>query len=59
MSPASFAAPQGKAPGRPSKSLTVTQARAELTAAEDDWLNAHFVLSLVSGVRTEEARALR
>jgi hypothetical protein len=37
----------------------VTQARAELTAAEDDWLNAYFVLSLVSGVRTEEARALR
>jgi integrase len=53
------AAPQGKAPGRPSKSLTVTQARAELTAAEDDWLNAYFVLSPVSGVRTEEARALR
>jgi hypothetical protein len=37
----------------------VTQARAELTAAVDDRLNAYFVLSLVSGVRTEEARALR
>lgn len=59
MSQASFAAPQGKAPGRPSKSLTVTQARAELTAAVDDRLNVYFVLSLVSGARTEEARALR
>ena len=52
-------APKGQAPGRPSKSLTVAQARAVLKAAESDRLNAYFVLSLVTGVRTEEARALR
>lgn len=33
-------APQGKAPGRPSKALTVTQALAVLKAAEDDRLYA-------------------
>jgi hypothetical protein len=52
-------APKRQAPGRPSKSLTVAQARAVLKAAEADRLNAYFVLSLVTGVRTEEARALR
>jgi integrase len=52
-------APQGKAPGRPSKALTVTQALAVLKAAENDRLYAYFVLSLLTGMRTEEARALR
>ena len=52
-------APQGQSPGRPSKALTVDQALAVLKAAEDDRLRAYFVLSLVTGVRTEEARALR
>lgn len=52
-------APQGKAPGGQSKSLTVTQTRAALTAAVDDTLNAYFVLGLVTRLRTEEARALR
>jgi integrase len=45
--------------GRPSKSLTLQQARAVLAAAEPTRLNAYVVLSLLSGVRTEEARALR
>jgi hypothetical protein len=52
-------APQGQSPGRPSKALTVDQALAVLKAAEDDRLRAYFVLSLLTGVRTEEARALR
>ena len=52
-------APAGKAPGRPSKALTVTQALAVLKAAEEDRLYAYFVLSLLTGVRIEEARALR
>ncbi len=34
------------------------QARAVLAAAESDRLNAYFVLSLLTGVRGEEARAL-
>jgi integrase len=51
--------PKGKAPGRPSKSLTVLQARSLIRAAEDDALMlAHILLGLGSGVRTEEARAL-
>jgi hypothetical protein len=37
-------APKGQAPGRPSKSLTVAQARAVQKAAEADRLNAYFVL---------------
>jgi integrase len=50
--------PTGQA-GRPSSSLTLHQAAALLTAAEDSPLHAYIVLSLLSGVRTEEARALR
>jgi integrase len=52
-------APPGKAPGRPARSLTVTQARAVLKAAEDDRIGAYFVLSLYTGIRTEEARVMR
>jgi integrase len=54
-----ISAPPGKAPGRPSKALTVPQAMAVLKASEVDRLHAYMVLSLVTGVRTEEARALR
>ncbi|RMI44077.1 site-specific integrase [Actinomadura harenae] len=50
--------PKGKV-GRPSKSLTLEQAKAVLKAAESSELHAYIVLSLMTGVRTEEARALR
>ena len=44
--------------GRPSKSLTLQQAQALLKAASGTRLEAYVTLSLLSGVRTEEARAL-
>jgi hypothetical protein len=46
--------------GRPSKSLTLEQAEAVLTAAEADksTIGAYIVTSLLGGVRTEEARPL-
>ncbi|MFI7639112.1 tyrosine recombinase XerC [Nonomuraea sp. NPDC049400] len=50
--------PAGK-DGRPSKALTKHQADAMLKAAESSELHAYVVLSLTTGVRTEEARALR
>ena len=49
--------PRGR-PGRPSKSLTLPQAQALLAAATDTSLNAYVVLSLLTGARTEELRAL-
>jgi integrase len=49
--------PRGRE-GRPSQSLTVTQASALLEAAEDSRLQAYIVLCLLTGVRSEEARAL-
>lgn len=52
------AVPTGQA-GRPSKSLTLAQAHALLTAAKDSPLHAYIVLSLLTGARTEEIRALR
>jgi integrase len=51
--------PKGQQAGRPSKSLTLGQAAALLAAAQGTSLEAYIVLSLLSGVRTEEARALR
>ncbi len=51
-------APQGR-PGRPSKSLTLDQAQALLHAARDTRLYAYVVLSVTTGLRTEEVRALR
>jgi len=48
---------QGR-PGRPSKSLTLAQAEAILTAAEGSRLHAYIVVSLLTGARTEELRAL-
>ena len=52
------AVPTGQT-GRPSKSLTLAQAAALLVAAEASPLHAYVVLSLLSGARTEEVRALR
>jgi integrase len=51
--------PKGQRGGRPSKSLTFEQAVALMAAAQGTRLEAYIVLSLLSGVRTEEARALR
>ena len=67
--------PKGQ-PGRPSKSLTLDQAAAVITAARTlpvmelrpglkdvrrpaELMHAYIVLSLLAGIRTEEARALR
>lgn len=44
--------------GRPSKSLTLDQAKAVLDAAEASSLRAYVILSLLTGARTEELRAL-
>jgi integrase len=49
--------PEGRR-GRPSKSLTLAQAEAVLRAAERSPLYAYIVLSLLTGARTEELRAL-
>lgn len=51
------AVPTGRS-GRPSKSLTFDQALALLVAAEGSCLHAYIVLSLLTGARTEELRAL-
>lgn len=50
--------PRGQA-GRPSKSLTLAQAKAILTATEGDTMHPYIVVSLLTGARTEEVRALR
>lgn len=50
-------APRGRA-GRPSKSLTLDQADAVLAAAAGTSMHAYVVLSLLTGARTEELRAL-
>ena len=44
--------------GRPSQSLTIAEATALLEAAESSRLHAFIVLCLLTGVRSEEARAL-
>jgi integrase len=49
--------PQGRT-GRPSKSLTLGQADALLSAAADTPLHAYIVVSLLTGARTEELRPL-
>jgi integrase len=49
--------PRGRE-GWPSQSLTLAQAAALLEAAEDSRLHAYIVLCLLTGVRSEEARAL-
>lgn len=50
--------PEGTA-GRPSKALTFEQAAAVLKAARASRIHAYVVLSMLVGVRTEEARALK
>lgn len=45
-------------PGRPSRSMTLDQAKALLAAGERSDLNAYISLSLLTGARTEELRAL-
>ena len=50
--------PTGLLPGRPSKSLTLAQAEAVLTAVAEARIGAYIVLSLLTGARTEELRAL-
>ncbi|MDQ1039676.1 integrase [Streptomyces sp. V3I8] len=49
--------PDGQA-GRPSKSLSLKQGEAVLRAREGSWIHAYVVLSLLVGVRPEEARPL-
>jgi hypothetical protein len=50
--------PRGRR-GRPSKSFTLDQAKALLAAAEGTRLHACVALSLLVGIRTEEARERR
>ena len=50
--------PKGQA-GRPSKSLSLEQASALLAASEGTRMHAYIALCLATGIRTEEARALR
>ena len=50
--------PKGQA-GRPSKSLSLDQAAALLAATEGTRMHAYIALCLATGIRTEEARALR
>lgn len=45
--------------GRPSKSLTLDQARDVLVLTQSDPLHCYIVTSLLTGARTEEVRALR
>jgi integrase len=52
------ATPKGK-PGRPSRAMTLEQATAMLEEAKASRLHAYVVVSLLTGIRTEEARALR
>ncbi|SED10523.1 Site-specific recombinase XerD [Streptomyces sp. 3213] len=49
--------PEGRA-GRPSKSLSLKQGEAVLRAKEGSWIHTYVVLSLLVGVRPEEARPL-
>lgn len=49
--------PEGR-PGRPSKALTLAQADAVLDAAAGTSMEAYIVVSLLTGARTEELRAL-
>jgi integrase len=50
--------PKGKE-GRPSRAMTLEQATAMLEQAKKSRLHAYVVVSLLTGIRTEEARALR
>jgi integrase len=50
--------PEGKKDGRPSKAMTLEEAMSVMESAQQDPLHAYVVLSFMTGVRTEEARAL-
>jgi integrase len=50
--------PRGRS-GRPSKSFTLDQAKALLAVTEQTRWHAYVALSMLVGIRTEEARALR
>jgi integrase len=50
--------PRGRS-GRPSRSFTLEQAKALLAVTEGSRWHAYVALSLLAGIRTEEARALR
>jgi integrase len=50
--------PVGKGKGRPSKALTLAQAEAVLSAAEESTMRGYIVVALLTGARTEELRAL-
>ncbi|WP_371258598.1 tyrosine-type recombinase/integrase [Streptomyces sp. CC53] len=51
--------PEGQV-GRPSKSLTLEQAKAVLTStSRGGWIRAYVVVSLLVGIRTEEVRPLK
>jgi integrase len=50
--------PKGR-PGRPSKSLTAQQADGVLIKTSSDRLHHYIVVSMLTGARTEELRALR
>jgi integrase len=52
------AVPTGK-PGRPSRSLNLEQALAVLDAAKGERLWPYVAVSMLGGIRTEEARVLR
>jgi integrase len=52
------AVPAGK-PGRPSRSLNLEQALAVLDAAKGERLWPYVAVSMLGGIRTAEARALR
>ncbi|MGL5824140.1 MAG: site-specific integrase [Nocardioides sp.] len=54
----SVALPRGRN-GRPSKALTLGQARDIMEAFRGHWLEPYVVLSILTGARTEELRALR
>jgi len=56
---ASLVTPPPGQEGRPSKSLTADQATAVLQAATRYRIHTYVVLCLLTGIRTEEARALR
>jgi len=53
-----IAPPKGQV-GRPSHAMSLEQAAALLRVAEKSSLYAYLVVSLTTGIRTEEARALR
>jgi hypothetical protein len=46
-------------PGRPSKAMTAQQADDVITKTASDRMHSYIVVSLLTGARTEELRALR